>query len=560
MEPTELGIEILEELNSADTVLFENRSGLPDDQVQAAIKEQYPELLSRSDIAKLDDWMGNSKVRGRSGGIFSQNKYVAPEKIFDQFKSAAKAAKDDDIFSNAVETTEQLAFKRVDIESRTDDENETNIWDQIKDHMKLEKKMREIWRELFILSQCYVAVVWERKDFKVKGSTETGKKSKKVFKNLLVPKGLMILDPCKVIPVGDFSFGQERLAYIADLPEAKDIDSKLAGPNSADLFVDQLIDRKYEPSMLEEMELARITGQYSLRDRLYLLKPENVWRITSTRPDYQRFADVRAMSVFPWLDMKHNLQEMDRTDILGNLNAIILVKKGAPNEVASNAELAQAAAQVQQSSRLPIIVSDHRLEIEIITRKTDHTLRAERYNMIDSRMTARLYQIPQTGNYAAGTATDNSPGLFKIVASTMESRRDNIRDSIVENVLDRIYEMNDSLNGEPVVRMRRIALDFDPHWAKYVFDLFALDQVSHSTVLAEVDLDIEDEVIKKRKEEKLYSDVFERPIAPGTAMPDNNSTGDAKTDGRIGGGNSNGGGTNQESFNSNPKNGKGADK
>ena len=247
-------------------------------------------------------------------------------------------------------------------------------------------------------------------------------------------KGLTILDPCKVIPVGNFMFGQERLIYIADPFESKELQTTLAGPNSSDLVVSQLIEDQYIPDIQEEMELGRITGQYGLRDRLFLLKEDNVWRITSTRPDYQRFADVRAMSVFPWLDMKHNLQEMDRTDILGNLNAIILVKKGTDDKPAKPGEIAQAGAQVQQSSRIPIIVSDHRLEIEIITRKTDKTLAAERYNAIDSRVTARLFQILQTGNYAAGTATDTSGGLFKIIASTMEARRDNIADSIMAHV------------------------------------------------------------------------------------------------------------------------------
>ena len=62
--------------------------------------------------------------------------------------------------------------------------------------------------------------------------------------------------------------------------------------------------------------------------------------------------------------------------------------------------------------------------------------------------------------------------------------------------------------------------------------------------------------------DRLYSDVFSPPIAPGTAVPGegNNSTGSPGSDGRVGGGNSNGGGSNQQSFNSTPKTGKGDDK
>ena len=134
----------------------------------------------------------------------------------------------------------------------------------------------------------------------------------------------------------------------------------------------------------------------------------------------------------------------------------------------------------------------------------------------------------------------------------MEARRDNIRDMIMDKVFDEIWERNDQLIDEPQMQFypRRIALDFDPHYAQYIYDLFVLDQLSHETVLAEVDISLEDEAEKKRKEMEEYGDVFKPPVAPGTAVnEDNNSTGDPKTDGRIGGGNSNGGGSNQTSFN-----------
>ena len=532
---------------AADSLLIKNESGLPDEQVHSAIAQQYPELISKADVAKLNDWVERTTGRGRPGGLFSQNKYVPPEAIFDQFKAAVAAARDDDIISNAVETTEQLAFKRVDIRSVSHSEEETDIWQQIKEDLNLEQKMRQIWRELFILSQCYVAVRWTRKDYRPRVLTQAGKRSKKVYSRVLAPSKIVILDPCKVIPITD-GFGDEKLVYIADTAEAAGFDAALAGQR-ADSAVPEIITGRHQADLNELGQYTEITGgsAMGLMNNLFTLNPANVWRITQTKSDYQLFSDVRLLSVFPWLDLKHNLQESDRADILGNLNAIILVKKGSDQVPANQQELAQAAAQVQTSARLPIIVSDHRLEIEIITRSGDHALKAERYNAIDSRLTARAFQILQTGNYAAGAATDNSQGLFKIVASTMESRRDNIVDALMTNVFDKVYERNDSLTGEPVMKLRRIALDFDPNFAQYILDLFSMDQISRTTAFSEADLDVDEEATYRKREMDQYSDVFSSPNE--NEIP---STGNPAIDGRLGGGNRNGGGLNRNSFRSNP--------
>lgn len=539
------GKNIVEELElDKGQIMLLNETDIPDREIREALRNQYPE------VAKLNNWIAESQGRSRPGGLVNQNKYVSPTNIFDEFRTAAAAARDDDIVSNAVETTEQLAFKRIAMEVQNTDE--ASIWNQIIDDLELPQRLREMWRELFILSQCYVAVVWTRKDYKVKGKSESGVKKKKLYKSIAVPQGITILDPCKVVPVGNFMFNQEQLVYIADKSEAPALEETLAGNNSSDLIVSQLITGRYECSFDEERRIGDITGIRSdLKRRMFILNPDNVWRITASRPQYQMFADVRLRSVFELLDMKHNLREMDRADILGNLNAILLVKKGDEKRPATQAEIQAAGAQVQASARIPIIVSDHRIEIEIITRKTDNTLRPERYNNLDSRITSRLFQILSTGNYSSGTATDSSPGLFKIIASTMEARRDNIRDHVMDHVFDKIWEKNETLIDEPKMQFypRRIALDFDPHYAQYIYDLFILDQLSHETVLAEVDISLEDEAEKKRKEMEEYGDVFNPPVAPGAATTDNNSTGDPKTDGRIGGGNANGGGSNQTSFN-----------
>lgn len=536
--------EFMGELDPDGNIVWVNQTDHSSAAITSAVSEQYPEL------GKITRWMSSYQGSNRSGGLFSQNKYVAPDSVFGEMNTAYDAARSDDIISNALDTTENLAFKKARVESLNadPDADDIDVWNQIIDDLNLMRKMREIWRELFIVSQCYPAVAWTRKKYRPKTLTKAGKQSKKVY-DLRVPRGITLLDPLKVVPMGNFMFGQEDLVYIAAAAEKENIDSALAGENATDMVVSQLLLEQYNPTPSEMSDIRELTKGRSIReDSLYRLNPDNVWRITLTRPDYQRFADVRLRSVFELLDLKHNLREMDRADILGNLNAIILVKKGSPEHPAEPSELAQAAAQVQQSSRLPIIVSDDRLEIEIITRKTDHTLRPERYNMLDSRIAARVYQALVTGNYAIGTATDSSINLFKVIASSMQARRDNIRESIQDQIIDRIFESNAKLTETPELAFTpsRVAIEFDPHFSQYVYDLFIQNQISHETVLSEVDISLPAEAVKKQREKTLYGDIF-----PEVSVPGASSTGDPKADGRIGGGNKGGGGTNQESFNDN---------
>lgn len=238
--------------------------------------------------------------------------------------------------------------------------------------------------------------------------------------------------------------------------------------------------------------------------------------------------------------------------------------------------------QIGGTSRQPIIVSDHRIEIEIITPKTDKTLAAERYNGIDSRITSRLYQLLATGAYNSGTAADNSLKLFQVIAASMEARRDSIRDSFYRHIFKRIQEKNDKIFTEDIMVQfypRRIALAFDPNLATFMMDLRDARDLSRDTMLAELDILESDEAIKVQRENEFYNEIFyqdyldqqralmelkqtsqpdqqfgqpvDQPIdtTPPASSPKGSTP---RQGGRRGGGRKNGGGMNRESLKSNP--------
>lgn len=530
-----------------------NETDFEDDQIISALREQRPDLYQVT--KQLSSWatynMG-SRTPARSGSIFDRDRWVTPEAIFDKFTMAADAVRSDDVVGGVCETTEQLAVRKVNFSSASYDEE--SIWNQIAEDINLSDRMREIWRELFSISQCYVAVQWGRKTYKVEGKPGLHqRKRRKTYQSLWVPLAISILDPLKILPVGNFMFGQERLVYIASPSESAMLDDVLASENSSDLdlIVSSLIEEEYVPDRKELANLRALTGDKSIK-KFYLLKKDSVFRITSTRPAYQRFADVRIESVFELLDLKQQLRQMDRASLMGSINAIVLVKKGSDAWPAKPNEVAALTAQVAGNSQRPIIVSDHRLEVEIVTPKTDKTLAAERHNAIDSRLTSRLYQLFSSGNYASGTATDSSINLMKVVASSMEARRDGIRDSLMRNIFIPMWRQNDKLEERPQLAFypSRIALDFDAAFSNMLQTLRDRGDISRETILSEVGVNVDEEVIRRERESEFYDDIF---TPPGNVPYDGDHVGpggvnDNRRAGRTGGGNNNGGGTNKTSF------------
>lgn len=522
-----------------------NETDVPNDDIMTALRTQNPE------IAALMRWSQTIQSESRRGGIFERDMYTDPKNIFDEFRVAANAAENDDVVAGVVGATEALAFNKMSLEC--EDEDEENIWNQIAADMDFDSRLREMWRELFVVSQFYIAILWGKKDYKVEGRTPKGTRRKKEYKGLNVPVGLTLLDPLKVIPVGNMMFNQERLVYIAEELEAENFDKVLAGEETDDLIVSSLIEGRYQPGDLEKQKLKAITG--ANLDHLYYLKPENVFRHTETRPQYERFAKVRIRSVFELLDMKRQLRQMDRSFLLAGTNFIVLVTKGTDDRPATGKEIAQLATQVKMSARVPIIVGDHRINVEIITPKLDATLEPNRHNLIDSRITSRLYHILASGNYSSGMKGDDSIKISKVIARGMESRRHMMRRIIEAKIFKPTFEKNDSFKSSaPKLRFhpKRITLDFDSNIATYLQDLRDRGDISRDTMLEELDISQEQEALKRvREKENGFDDVFVPSFVPfsGTA-PDEVNKGEQMQPGAAGrrrGGNKNGGGANPDS-------------
>lgn len=503
--PTDGANEIWTGAEDGEGTVVLNTTDFSTSMIHDSIEREHPE------VASMIRW-GRQVHRSRRGGLLERDKYVTPQGMYDQMRVAQDAARTDDVVSGFLESTEALAFSRMSVQS--DDEDEEDIWNQIMEDIDLDSRIREMWREMSIVSQFYVGVWWGMKDYTVRGrDRKTGVRRKKQFKRLRVPIGITLLDPMKIVPVGNFMFRQEKLAWAAKREESNYFDNVLTGMEE-DETIKRLIAGKYEANDLEQQRLGRLGIGPA---ELYLLKPENVYRETSTRPDYEPFADVRMKSIFDLLDLKALLRELDRAMLLGATNFIVLIRKGTDNMPAKNQELTALQASVRTMSQLPVIVGDHRLEIDIITPKLDTTLTPEKYNTIDARITARLFQILMTGNFAAGAKGDDSLKLIKIIARGLEARRGLLRRSIDRHILMQVYEKNEMFTEIPRLEFhpKTVAIDFDPGLAAYLMDLLDRHAISRGTLLEQIDLDEDDEARIIKREQENFDQTF-NPLTPLT--------------------------------------------
>jgi hypothetical protein len=524
---------VLLDPNFGTTVV--NDTDIDSAEIFRAVERQDRNLFSTfrqwaQELEPLQAFQSTSQSPGQSptpelrrGNLWHRDRFMTPTGFFDRMRLAQAAVLEDDVVAGVSEVTESLAFSAVSFFA--EDPEEEDVYNQIARRVDLDARLREIWRELFTVSQVYMAVTVKKQKFKVRGTTPEGNQRRKVFE-LVAPNRIMLLDPTKVVPVGS-PYGQayegtESLAYIADRSEDAQFSETLTPDGPADALVRELITGRYKPDLAERAELAALGVESSY---LWLLDPKKVFRHRLTTPAYRRVADVRMHSVFELLDMKHQLRQMERAHLIGGTNFIVLITKGTDEHPAQSEEVSALQAQVRTVARVPILVGDHRLHVEIVTPKLDNTLRAERWNAIDSRITARLYGMFMLGNYAAGASGDDSVKLVKVVARGMESRRHMIRRFLDKRVFGPLFEGNEELKSRPKLQFhpRSIALDFDAAYASFLFDLRQSKDLSRETILNQFDLDQDLEAIYRKREKEEYDDIFQTQVPfstpAGPALP-----------------------------------------
>lgn len=513
------------------TMTYINEAGVPEQVAE--------EVLAHADVAaSIERWMRsvshvNPSRRGRSWDVFNRSDYAQPTHTFQLMAQCSLAVEEDDVLSTLADTVESLSVSKMRFEA--DDEDEQDVWNQWARDLDLDSRFREMLRELFKISQCYVGLWWEERVYTVRTKPDPterpqgpgNRKRKKQFP-LLIPTAMTIFDPTKVIPVGMLMFNQERFAYIADEEEDKAFQAVATG-EVGDLVVQRLLAGRYQPQSLKERQDLEALG-LDLR-RLWLFRPGACFRHTLTRAQYERFAKLRLKPILPILELKHHLRSSDRSALIGSTNFIVVIRKGTDKFPAKQAEIENLKEQSRLVARMPILVGDHRLNVEIVTPALDNTLIESRYQTLDSRLVFKALQSfhPQTQGGSSGSQIKD---LSRIVARGLESRRHQLMRTLQAEVLRRVVEVNEGVLTEtPTLAFmpRRISLDFNADIVKAVMEVRDRGDMSRETMLEELDYDQDTELLRRVREAERADKVFQ------THVPHDSPEGNPYQTGKQGG-------------------------
>lgn len=513
-----------------------NASGLPDPEVLPSVREV---------AAKLSQWVAEARAVRNRTSLFDRRGYVASDNPFEHMQIARKAVAEDDVVAGAAEVTEGLIFQGAKWESEEADE--ADCFNQIARDLDMDGLLRTAYREQFTYSQVVFASWWGWKTYNVRGYSapdkvkleqvtdpvtgvtsyqaprdpvtnqpiepkKRGPKRRKKYR-VWVPTRITILDSARVVPVGQSLWGQDRLAWHASAEEMDLWDGIYMG-TASDATLATLVTGRYTPTKDEEQELQKLGIDPK---RLLELNPQYVWRHTATRASYERWAQNRMKSIFRLLDMKQQLMDADRAALVGAANYIVLVKKGSKDEPAVQGELENLKDGMKTVARMPVIISDHRLEIEIITPKLDMTLQGEKYDTLDRRIISRLLGALSVST--SGQRNESTLTTGRMVARLLENKRHMLKRTFEKHIARAVVEhpLNENVfDSEPNLTYtpRNVQLDNDSQVVQAVLALAARKDLSRESELEFFGFDQAVEAQRKLNEaESGLDEVF------GTAIP-----------------------------------------
>lgn len=505
-----------------------NASGLADEQVVGSVREV---------AAQLSDWVATTNG-GRSrnaASLLNRAGYAEPGDFYTSVDVARRAVARDDIVSAVADVTEALAYQGISWEG--DDADQADAFNQINVDLDLDSFVRAAHREMFTCSQVIVASWWARKTYTVRGYSppkqtpleesvdpitgmpkfaeprdplthrplkpRRGAKRRKTY-DLYAPTRLTILDPRRVVPIAASLWGSERLAWQATKAEIE-VWTGLGDLLSEDLTMATLIRGQYIPGAAEKASMEAMGIDTTA---LLELNGDRVWRHSAPKADYAPFPDIRLASVFSQLDLKAQLMAADRVNLVGAANYILLVKKGDKDSPAYPEEIDNLKDGFKVLAKLPVIVSDHRLDIEIITPATDSTLSSGKYDTIDRRIAARLLGAPFTAVESAGAV--ETTATSRMIARKLENERHQLKRFIEANIAKRVTDANEGVitAGAPSLAFtpRNVALDNDSQIVQAVMALRTQKEISRETVLEYFGFDQDVEMQRRIYEEESGAD------------------------------------------------------
>lgn len=474
---------------------------------------------------QLGQWVETARQRdGDRPGMFNRSLYQVPESPYDQMRVARTAVATDDVVAGLADATEAVAFDGG-LKWESTDPDEADVFNQLSADLNLDGKIREMWREQFTVDQFVCAKLWDKVSYTVRGETENGNKKKKKI-TFYAPSRLVMLRPENVVPTGFGPLREDTLAWQATINEIGQFGNVVNG-DQLDPLMSAFFTGQYTPGVMEAAEMQHWGVNI---ERLLSMNPQWVFRHTSTRPDWQKFPDIRIKGIFALLDLKRQLIASDRAMLIGAANYILLIRKGSKDQPATQDEVTNLKANYNFLAKLPVIISDNRLEIDIIAPKLDFVLKKDAYDNLDARMMTRLLA---TFTSTVKVNAQGADSFNDVIVAGISSKRHMIRRTLEQEIgraiVDHprnagVFQNRPSLVFTP----RNVQLGTNQAVIAALLSLRTQREISRDTILEYFGLDEATEAQRLQIEEQQYDDIFKTQIpfsspaaggAPATGAP-----------------------------------------
>lgn len=446
--------------------------------------------------------------------MFTRGTFYQPTTRQEALHAASVAATDPVVFS-ALEQLEGVTLKDISFESS--DEATANLFSEIAEDIDLESVIRRQFRELMIYGLFTAANWWSGSEKRVDYTTPSGQTRRK---NLFVsaPERVSILDVTKVIPLSTGPWGTKKLLYQLEEP-------RIASEGDG---ADRLFSGPFSPSPEQGEELI-VAGSTNIGG-LQVLDPSVVWQHTLTCPDYLLYPEPSLRPVLPLLELKARLMDADRSALIGAANYILIISVGTENEPSESEEKQAYRDGLESLARLPVIIGDHRLKVEILAPPTDATLNNDKHSVVDSAIYAMMLGLPPR----AVLHEIDQEVMATIAAGRLNSIRKQLGKSLEKNIIKEVIRRSNST-------VEKASVSFNPKEVR-LYDLNTMLQavlaarqrreISREAYLGFLGFDQQVEAMRMEQEALQYDEIFK--TAQPFDSPSNNQSGGGLPDGAYG--------------------------
>jgi hypothetical protein len=400
-----------------------NATGL--DLPESTFREQAAQI-----VRALDGWNAD---RNRSPlSMFTRGSFSQPSTPLQAIQAARQALKDD-VVSTSLELIEGVSLETVSWESP--DAAVAAAWNASAAEMDLDWFVRAALREMNTIGRISVATWWGTTQTRPDGTGPAGKRAKRAVSRVM-PQRCVLLPAEKVLKLKSF-WGTDKLVWLAS-----DAVEHSAIAAAADPTIQRLIAGPYTPS---EAEAAQITEYGGDPDYVWLLDSTAVWqyRLPDLGDDDCTTPLSRTLTT---LELTARLLDSDRASLIAAANFVLIFKIGTDLAPAQQAEIDAYREGMTRIAKLPVIVGDHRLEVDILTPDTSAVLNSDKHATLNHRLAAATLGLPDEAMLPGRGQLDPEVPARLMVARIKTRRR------MLQRALEKhLARPGARLNGDPLL-------------------------------------------------------------------------------------------------------------